>query len=392
MEFQRKRIITKTGNWVKGRYYYRRKDELNNLWDRIEAGEHILLSAPRRVGKTSILMDLRENPRNSYTAIYEITEAVNDQNSFFKRIYESLVKELDQKGRITEAVKRLFSDRGIKSAGLQNIEFESQRANYYEEIISLCKKLEPDQTYLVLIDEYAQTIQNILEDQDLAAAREFLSLNRELRQMPETNGRLQFVYAGSIGLGNVVGNINLTRTINDINPFRMKSYRDFETKALVQQLTEGTGVDFPEQAIDYMIEKLQWVLPFYVQLILEGCDDLLPMESDKPIVITNKMIDQAFNASLDKRNYFEDWFSRLRRSFKGDEYSFIMDVLNNAAVKGEISKAEIVNIADARDLLHDYHRLIDVLENDGYITSDNEGKDYHFTSPLLAAWWKKALT
>ncbi len=388
MTFSRKRIQTRTGNWVKGKYYLRREDELTKLWGKITRGEHMLLSAPRRVGKTSILMDLAENPLDGYIAIYEITESINEKNKFFKRVYDTLVQELDNKGRLTAAVKNLFKRKGIKVAGVNGIEFEKHEPDYHKEIIELCEKLPEEHKYIMMVDEFAQTIQNVLEDRGEVDAREFLSLNRELRQNPAVSEKLQFVYAGSIGLENVVGNINLTKTINDINPFVLRQFDKSEARELVDQILDGTDLSMDDAVLTHLLEKVGLIIPFYIQLILEGCDELLPMESEEQIIITNDLINESFNLSLYKRNYFEDWYSRLRRTFKGADYNFIVEVLNICANEGSVGKNKVLDLSFQFEVNEAYRNLIRTLEHDGYIVFDKELKKYSFHSALLKEWWK----
>lgn len=43
------------GNTATGAYYYDRPDIVANIWEQIMIGNHVLLAAPRRVGKSSIM-------------------------------------------------------------------------------------------------------------------------------------------------------------------------------------------------------------------------------------------------------------------------------------------------------------------------------------------------
>ena len=49
---------------------YGREYELARLWERLEQGEHVLMLAPRRVGKTSLMLELRRAPRKGWDVIY----------------------------------------------------------------------------------------------------------------------------------------------------------------------------------------------------------------------------------------------------------------------------------------------------------------------------------
>ncbi len=48
-----------TGQVVVGDGLYGRTRELSQLWKKLEQGEHVLMLAPRRVGKTSLMQELR---------------------------------------------------------------------------------------------------------------------------------------------------------------------------------------------------------------------------------------------------------------------------------------------------------------------------------------------
>jgi hypothetical protein len=46
-----------TGNWVVGEQFWDREVELSLLDERLTEGAHVLLTAPRRIGKTSLLKE-----------------------------------------------------------------------------------------------------------------------------------------------------------------------------------------------------------------------------------------------------------------------------------------------------------------------------------------------
>ena len=51
---------------VVGDDLYGRDYELARLWEHLENGEHILMLAPRRVGKTSLMLELKQAPRDNW--------------------------------------------------------------------------------------------------------------------------------------------------------------------------------------------------------------------------------------------------------------------------------------------------------------------------------------
>jgi len=56
----------------------------------IEEGGHLLLLAPRRVGKTSLLRHLENNPQEGYVFLYTMDQSCNTEYEFYKEILEKL--------------------------------------------------------------------------------------------------------------------------------------------------------------------------------------------------------------------------------------------------------------------------------------------------------------
>ncbi len=54
------------GQAVRGDNFWNRENELEDIWEKISTGSNILLSAPRRVGKTSIMFHLQDNPKENF--------------------------------------------------------------------------------------------------------------------------------------------------------------------------------------------------------------------------------------------------------------------------------------------------------------------------------------
>jgi len=51
-----------TGQVIFGDKYFSRPKDEDRVWRRLKRGGHLLLLAPRRVGKTSLLRHLENNP------------------------------------------------------------------------------------------------------------------------------------------------------------------------------------------------------------------------------------------------------------------------------------------------------------------------------------------
>ena len=64
------RMRNMTGQAVVGDDLFGREYELGQLWEKLGQGEHLLMLAPRRVGKTSLMLELHRDPRQNWDVVY----------------------------------------------------------------------------------------------------------------------------------------------------------------------------------------------------------------------------------------------------------------------------------------------------------------------------------
>jgi len=379
------------GQVAGGDDFFNRKKEVEVLWRRIIAGSNVIISAPRRVGKTSLVYHIRDNPRTGFHVMYMITESVNEENEFFRKMYRHVVSELKASRQFTSFLRNCGKEAlgRIEKISLfdASVQLSGTGVNYYDEFVALVKSLDCDNGKLVLVvDEFAQTVMNIRNDQGDSAAVHFLENNRTLRQMPDISRNIQFVYAGSIGLDNVVGRLNATQTINDLNNMSIGPFSANDAADLIAALSERPGLVMGEEQTQYFLEKVEWLIPYYIQLIIQELDTMtIDIQGEK--TVTTAMIDSAFSRIIEYRNYFENWHTRLRASFKREEYNFAKEVLNTISEAGVMASSEMVNCSVKHSVEESYKDIINALKHDGYINNSQDPKIYRFNSPILKAWW-----
>jgi len=380
------RVSTTVGQVARGNKFLKRETEISKLMRQIENGSHILISAPRRVGKTSLMNYIFDNPPIDYKIIYLDTEAVNNENEFFKKLLHELVKTFEGFGKAKLFVKGFFSR--INGLGTEGVTLTDKELNYFSELLSFFQGLDLENTKLIImIDEYAQTVQNILKDEGKDKATNFLQLNRTLRQK-DFGKSIQYIYAGSIGLENVVAKIGRTSDINDLVPLNVNPLEYEEVIQLINQVTKDSNLIFDDNVIDYIIEKIEWLIPYYIQILIDEIDQLEIKRVSK-VDVERKTIDEAFNKMLEHRTYYSHWHDRLKSSSK-EEYNFAKEILNFVSENGIISSSEIFNISQkyASGELN-YKEVMNELKYDGYLNNNENPKEYRFNSPILKLWWYK---
>lgn len=373
------------GQTPRGDDFYPRTQIINTLYRRLEAGNHVFISAPRRAGKTSIMRFLEDKPREGYAFVYISVEDVNDVEEYFQVLSEEtleskavgkLVKASDTAKGIFDA----FAER-IKKIKVFNVEIETQqkeRATYSDEFEQLMRQLDTKQfTIVLLIDEFPVALEKIAKKYSPETAIQFLHDNRTIRQRAKKG--IQFVYTGSIGLPNIARQLRATATINDLNIVDVTPFSQAEASDFTQKLFGSYSIQYEVDVIPYMLQRLEWLMPFFIQLIVQLLIDEFEVDKQK---ITTKTVDAVINKASNHRNniYFANYYSRLEKSLPKAESELATVILNEIAEKGSVP----LNHFNSFDLSN---RVLDILEYDGYINSLQNA--YQFNSPILRHWWRK---
>jgi uncharacterized protein len=374
-----------TGQAARKDSFWDRKQELDDIWYKINNGSHILLVAPRRVGKTSIMYKIMDNPQDDYIVLYVDVESADKENEFWKKLFSKLMEE-EFVNTLKNKAKNLFNKLKtikIDEISTNGVKFgDGLELDYAEAFKKIVKNLDTDKKLIFMIDEFAQTIENIIKHEGEKEAQHLLQTHRELRQDHILSEKIIFVYAGSIGLESVATKIESIATINDLAVVKVSPLSFADAKEFIKALALSNNIEIESKEIEYLLEKIEWLIPFYIQLIM---DEL--RKSKEPI--SENTIDKAFHTILDNKNHFDHWRSRLQ-TLADNEYIFAKEVLNIISEKTTMLSNEIANIAtknglnedDAKEVMHS-------LVYDGYINNNDNHKEYRFNSPILRMWWCK---
>ena len=376
--------------------YFARKNIEAKIWSKIKLGEDLLLAAPRRSGKSSILKYLERNPRNGYLVKYKSVQSVDSINEYFKQIYKLLLEDDSifniykkhyekAKGALKSFISRI---RGISTDGIE-IDPE-ERVDYYSECKTLLKTLPNNfKTLLLLIDEFPDAVRNISNDSKKEGIR-FLQTIRDLRQ-ELNNINLQFVYSGSIGLGNVVNKLGRLDLITDIvnielPPLNRKEAMELITRLVLGLKEERKDFEIGDQVKNYILEKDSWLIPYYIQIIVDELFDLFNETNKKLTESTvDGVIDKIIRDRYKYQDYFENWKTRLKQALERKEYNCALEILNYISTNGSMDYDAIYNLS-VKYGIDDLKDITNVLEYDGYINKNLE-KIYMFNSIILKEWW-----
>ncbi|WP_298847100.1 ATP-binding protein [Clostridium sp.] len=383
-----------TGQAARGDNFFKRPILINKLWRKIDSDSSIIISAPRRVGKTSLMRYIEDNPREKYYVVYVITESVYDENKYYKEIVKAILNcdSIRKRDKVINSIRDIAKNvfKSIDEVGIDSVKFSKNiEYNYYDKFIEIMRSIDLEgHKLIIMIDEFAQTIENIQQKEGTPYAVHLLQSNRVLRQNSDINNKFQFIYTGSISLEGIARRMDSSKFINDLDIVKVTPLSESEGKNLVNELLKGLDFSMDDDTINHMLSEIKWLIPFYIQLAMDKLQDIY--DEDNLCIIHNKSVDIAIKRMIEENNKFSSWQERLV-VYKNNDYKFIIEVLNiisTSEVK-KISYNEMYNYAVKYDLCETYKDLLNTLIDDGYINNDDEEKFYTFTSPILRMWWCK---
>jgi len=376
------KISIKTGPPVEGNDFYGRESELQYAWKyHISKGVSLMLSAPRRVGKSSFskkLLKLAE--KNGWKTLYLDLQGISTEIDFVK-LFKKEFKSEKWYNKAGDIILDLFdSIKDSEIAGSKiSVASEIWRNDTYGKIKQL---IENAGDILIVADELIIYLNHLLSQE---SGREkvdfFLEWLRSFRQTTKSC----WVLCSSVGIENFASMHQLSHHLNDVHPFPIGAFSDYEAKDFVSRLDVDSKVQFTEKHILYILDKLSWHLPYFIQILVEKINFLVCIENKQ---LSNDIINEAYNRLITEK-HFNTWDERLKeyREFETDARKILKscafpyhgvgreDLLANlSATKGSIDKIDVT-----------LSRLLDMLQNDGYLAMAN-GK-YIFRSPLLRDFW-----
>lgn len=374
------------GQTPRGKDFFPRNTIVERIYRRLSGGGHLFISAPRRSGKTSIMRFMEDNPRDGFTFLYITVEDVSDTEDYFRVLSEELLKSeaIGKLAKLNEKAKRsltAFTERFKKiKFSLFEIEMnQPEKARYSEEFENLLRELDTEgATICIMVDEFPVALEAIAKAKGTDEAIHFLHINRGMRQKAKPG--IRFMYTGSIGLPNIARKLNATSTINDLTVVEIPPLTIEEGMEMSRQIFSNHKVQVPDESIRYMLDRIEWLMPFFVQLVIQMLIDEWEAESSRPV--STALIDEVLVKASNHRNniYFENYYSRLDKTLPVEESQTAKKILGEIARKSQMPADSFGQV--------NAPAVLEILEFDGYIHLD-KSHIYRFNSPILRMWWEK---
>ena len=385
------------GQPVVGDDLYGREYELARVWELLGQGEHILMLAPRRVGKTSLMLEIHRAPREHWDVLYVEIEKGDSPPDCMAAILAALAANPRYRSRLEaipfpNAVKDLLARVSIGvDTDVLRVELKDAIGSDWSRAADrlqarLASLPDDSRKLLIVIDELPVLVARMLRTGARREAELLLSRLRHWRQAPELRGWVHTLIGGSIGLEGVLRRAGMSGSINDLAPFHLDSWdRPVAADFLIEL---GRNGDFPldDGAIARILDLLQDPVPYHVQLFFSS---LRVACRGDPARVSPEEIERCFGERLAGPSgtaHLDHYAERLEVALDEHEYEMACRVLSRVCRRRDgASLADLTELAASherrfRAVLHD-------LEADGYLSSN--GNRLHFRSNLLREWWRK---
>ena len=370
-----------------------RDHEIARYW-RVLERQGLVISAERRIGKTHIVLKMRDECRSGYLPFYQDLEAVHSISDLIRSIYSTVHQSLSALPSLKAHIAKWSSLLPSKIAGMDlptdDNTWQVLLSEAFDDLIGIAD----DRRILMLWDEFPLMLHNLQRREGPDPAIQLLDHLRALRLARAD--RLRFLFTGSIGLHLVLRSLrkagNANDPVNDMLSLTVPPMAHQDTCDLAAALLEETRAD-PVQIPDLASRIAGEVggFPYYVHHVVDQLDQLRrpPTLQDVSSAVDSLVYESHDPANL---NYY---VTRLSSYYADGERSLAVGVLD--AMAGLSSPApvpEILNLCRHRDPSLADERLREVLTalaEDHYIELRKSagGAAYDFRWRLVKKWWKE---
>lgn len=402
-------LKNKVGPWVVEDEFWDRQTETGRLIELLDEGENMLIVAPRRIGKTSLVqeslrrMTQRERDIGLFVDIQdcstpeEVIVAISMATRHHKKLWRkllgafgaflgNLMDKIDEIGidmitlKIREGVVGDWQAKG--NAILETL------ADAEHPVVLALDELP------VMVNRMLRPKANRITDESRQQTEIFLSWLR--KAMGKHQGRIRWIACGSIGLEPILSQCRLTHTIGHLHAFHLNPWEDDVADGCLQALANYAGIQIPEASRQKMLSLLGCNIPQYVQMFFSHVKEhclYKNIQHPGPEEI-QKVYDQYM---LSTRGHAElaDLEERLHRVLGQELAVLAFELLTETAVIGTLADAAAAILAEWNRALFQslepqqaLRTVMDVLQHDGYLKA-NAPHGYQFVSNLVRDWWKR---
>lgn len=370
-----------------------RDKEIARYWSVLDR-QGLVISAERRIGKTHIVLKMRDECRDGYLALYQDLEAVHSIADLIRSIYSTVEQSAGTTPHLKALVAKWSGLLPKKIAGVEmpsgDDAWQALLPDAFDDLIRAAE----GKRVLMLWDELPLMLHNLQRRKGHDSAIHLLDHLRALRLARAD--RLRFLFTGSIGLHLVLRSLrqvgNANEPVNDMLSLTVPPMAWSDTCDLAAALLAETPAA-PAQipVLAGRIAEQVGGFPYYIHHVADQLDQLRrPPELDDVASAVDRLVYDAHDPA--NFNYYVD---RLSSYYADADRSLALTVLDVIAGQpSPVPPPTILNLCRHKDPSLSDERLrqiLTVLAEDHYIEpkKGTQGIAFDFRWQLVKKWWQE---
>jgi len=364
----------------------------------------ILFTAERRVGKTTVLNELKNKPKEGFLVIFSDLEKIDSPLEFINDVLNKTAPFISKQDKASGWFFKLWEIlEGVEVGGIVKIPEHKEKdwkVLLQVAITEICNNT--NDTVIFLWDELPYMLQKINEHEIASSSTERSSLKimDALRALRQEQDNLRMIYTGSIGLHHVLNTLTndtyASESVNDMDKVALQPLDMFPAKEMTQYNLNQEGLDEASDSVIESIARQCDCIPFYIEKLIRRLSI-----NEQQLTIEN--VNQEIAAILtDERDDWEleHFRKRLSTYYKGEvidsnqkkiqRAAIAKSILNHCAVaSGSQSIDECEQAVKSSYSIDDRDLIITTLNHlvkDHYLQRDVQGH-YQFYFSLVQRWW-----
>lgn len=384
-------VCLTVGSPVEGKDFYGRDELIKLIWDRLEKN-NLLLAAPRRFGKTSIMINLRDNPRRNWRVFLLDTEWIKGPGEFIAELAAELSKESKAREFFEKVWGKLRDSIDEVSLAEFKIKLKEDISDRWREkgreLLRIVEAI--DQKFLFVVDEFPLMIKRMM-DKDKEIAVDFLEWFRALRQGPNNLENSHFIIGGSIGIERLINKLGAAYTINDFEQIKVSTFSKDVATNFIMELFKSEGHTVDHLMADKILELIGPPVPYYIQILVSEMVKEARLENARISPEQAVRVYRTRVLGVECKSYFDDYYQRLSRYYTPKEERIVKTLLRALAKVDSISSKDLFNLymdaSNQKGNREDFALLMNDLVRDFYAEFDPNNQTYSFVSKVLKDWW-----
>jgi hypothetical protein len=364
---------------------------IQNLW-RVLERQSVILSAERRMGKTSVVKKMVAEAPPEVLPVYRDLEGIRTPIEFTEAVFRDVDEYLGRLKRTTTRVRLLLKQLGGAEVGGVLKLPESAAPHWKTLLTNTMEDLaeHEERTVIFFWDEMPLMLYNVKRTAGEEVAMEMLDALRSVRQM--RSNKIRMVFTGSIGLHNVIASLKhvgyANAPTNDMPSVDVPALPKPAAQDLARRLLEGESI--PTSDVGALAASIVAAVDSIPFLIHHVVDQMAQRGGEATTDTVSEIVSACL---LDPQDcwHLRHYRERISTYYGIDDRPYALSILDVlAASETPLPFDRLFNLLKSQLPTEDGETARDMLallQRNHYLDRETDGA-YRFRFPLIQRWWR----